>query len=109
MKLVRRAFDVSGVILVQTRREGKTSHGVLHSSLLAEAVIVLKSPDSSALHSQKFLLQSLHHMKAFWTSYFDTWQSVFVAAAAALFVRGINIAEDNSQDTVSNQKITLAL
>jgi len=35
---------------VQTRREGETSGGVLHSSLLAEAVTVLKSPDSVPQH-----------------------------------------------------------
>lgn len=47
-------------------------------------------------------------MTAFWPYYFNTWQSVTAAAAAPIFVRSINIAEDKIQDTTSDQKITMA-
>lgn len=97
-------MDVTGVILVRTRRERKTSQGVLHSSLLRVVVMVLKSPDSgppcvafTEISSPKFI------------PHFDTWQSVFVAAGAPLLIRNVNIAEDNIQDTTSEQKITTAL
>jgi len=48
-------------------------------------------------------------MTAFWPYYFDTWQSEFTAAAAPVFIRSINIAEDNIQDTTYAQKLTIAL